>query len=107
MKVLSMLLCLFSMLVAATPDKTIERSLRARLARSKMAADRLSFTVNQGVVEWSGQVKISQRKGAATRMAKAAGATRVVNNISVNGADDPKAAAQPNPRKVTVHIPPR
>lgn len=72
-------------MAAAAPDPVIEKSLKARLQRSKMKSDGLTFLVKDGVVEWNGEVAIPQRKGAATRMAKAAGAVRVVNRIRVKG----------------------
>ena len=34
---------------------------------------------------WTGSTTVMQHKGAATRMAKAAGAIQVVNNIKVSG----------------------
>ncbi len=103
MRALLLFLFLFPLL-AAPPDSAIERSLRARLARSKMAKDGLSFTVRQGVVEWHGSVSIPQRKGAATRMAKAAGASKVVNRIRIPAPASPVPAA---PRQVHVQMPPR
>lgn len=72
-------------MAAAAPDAAIEKSLKARLGRSKMRGDGLVFVVKDGVVEWTGAVTVPQRKGAATRMAKAAGAVRVVNRIQVRG----------------------
>lgn len=72
-------------MAAAAPDAAIEKSLKARLSRSKLKQDGLTFVVKDGVVEWTGEVGVPQRKGTATRMAKAAGATRVVNRIRVRG----------------------
>jgi osmotically-inducible protein OsmY len=71
-------------MAALTPDAAIEKSLKARLSRSKLKQDGLSFAVKNGVVEWQGEVGVPQRKGAATRMAKAAGAAKVVNRIRIN-----------------------
>jgi osmotically-inducible protein OsmY len=71
-------------MAALTPDAAIERSLKARLSRSKLKQDGLSFAVKNGVVEWQGEVGVPQRKGAATRMAKAAGAAKVINRIRIN-----------------------
>jgi hypothetical protein len=73
----------FFLMAAAAPDAAIEKSLKARLMRSKLKQDGLTFVVKDGVVEWKGEVGVPQRKGTATRMAKAAGATRVVNGIVV------------------------
>ena len=43
---------------------------------------------------WEGSTSIVQHKGAATRMAKTAGAKRVINNIKVS--EDAKAKAAGN-----------
>jgi len=74
------------------------------MARSRLKSDGLTFQVKDGVVEWSGAVGVPQRKGAATRMAKSAGATRVVNRIVAKGSAR-RAAPKPLPRTVTVKIP--
>lgn len=95
-------------LAAAVPDAAIERSLKARVQRSKLKQDGLSFAVKNGIVEWQGQVAIPQRKGAATRMAKAAGAAQVRNLIRVLPRSAHTAApARPSPRIVTVSKAPR
>lgn len=79
---------------AATPtDARIEATLRAKLAKSKIGKDGFRFHVQRGVVTWEGATSVVQHKGSATRMAKAAGATRVVNNIQVSAAAKAKAAA--------------
>jgi osmotically-inducible protein OsmY len=85
---------------AALTDAQIERALKARLGRSKLAADKLEFAVHGGVVEWNGTVRVPQRKGAATRMAKSAGAAKVVNRIKI-------AAPVTLPRQVQVFVPRR
>jgi osmotically-inducible protein OsmY len=102
MRFLAFLALAAALLLAASPDASIERSLRARLSRSKLAADKLHFAVKDGVVEWQGRVSVPQRKGAATRMAKAAGAARVVNRITI-APSSPTGA----PRKLSVVIPRR
>lgn len=83
-------------------DKAIEADLRQRLKRSKLSLDGVGFSVKDGVVTWTGTVKVPQRKGAATRIAKSAGASRVVNQLrisqSVGGSPSPK----PAPREVQV-----
>lgn len=101
--VLLVLLCLSSW-GASQQDALIAAKLKQKLAHSKLKADGLQFRVDNGVVEWSGAVKIPQRKGAATRIAKSAGAKRVVNRIVVQGGEA-GAKAQAQPRKVTVQIP--
>jgi hypothetical protein len=74
-------------------DSAIEQSIHTRLARSKIAADKFQFKVQGGVVTIEGRTDIIQRKGAATRMARAAGATRVVNKIVISAEARQKAAA--------------
>ncbi len=72
---------------AATPgDAQIEATIRTKLAKSKIGKDGFKFHVQRGVVTWEGTTNVMQHKGSATRMARAAGAVQVVNNIHVNGA---------------------
>ncbi|MBV9760823.1 MAG: BON domain-containing protein [Acidobacteriaceae bacterium] len=71
----------------ATPtDSQIEATIRTKLAKSKIGKDGFKFHVQRGVVTWEGTTNVMQHKGSATRMAHAAGAAQVVNNIHVNGA---------------------
>ena len=70
----------------ATPtDSQIDATIRAKLAKSKIGKDGFKFHVQRGVVTWEGTTNVMQHKGSATRMARAAGALQVVNNIHVNG----------------------
>lgn len=78
---------------AAPTDAQLEKEIRARLARSKMAADGFQVRVQGGVATWEGKTSVVQRKGAATRMAKSAGARAVVNKIQVDEAARQKSAA--------------
>jgi osmotically-inducible protein OsmY len=73
-------------------DRRIEAAIRTKLAKSKIGEDGFIFRVHDGVVTWEGSTAVAQHKGAATRMAKTAGAVAVVNNIRVNGADTPGAS---------------
>jgi BON domain-containing protein len=75
-------------------DKEIEEAIRAKLAKSKIGKDGFTVRVQGGVAYWDGATGIVQHKGSATRMAKTAGAKRVVNNIKVS--DDAKQAAAGN-----------
>ena len=85
----------------ATPsDAEIEASIRTKLAKSKIGKDGFRFHVQRGVVTWEGTTNVMQHKGSATRMAKAAGATRVINNIQVSAAA--KAKANSNLKKAYV-----
>jgi len=91
-------------------DAAIQARLKAKLAHSKLSGDGLRFEVRQGTVEWDGVVPVAQHKGAATRMAKMAGAARVVNRIRVTGGKARRAetnVARPAPREVTVQVPKR
>ncbi len=73
-------------------DAALEAAIRERFARSKAAADGFTVRVQGGVATLEGKTSVPQRKGAATRMAKAAGAKRVVNNIQVADSARQKAA---------------
>jgi hypothetical protein len=75
----------------AEQDKRIETEIRAKLAKSKIGADGFTVRVQGGVAYWEGSTTVVQHKGSATRMAKAAGAKRVVNNIKVADAASAKA----------------
>jgi osmotically-inducible protein OsmY len=78
---------------AQSSDTAIEQSIHTRLAKSKIAADKFQFKVQGGVVTIEGKTNVIQRKGAATRMARAAGATTVVNKIIISEEARQKAAA--------------
>src|SRR5580658_8710699 len=66
-------------------DAEIEATIRAKLAKSKIGKDGFQVHVKDRVATWTGGTAVMQHKGAATRMAKAAGAIQVVNNIKVSG----------------------
>ena len=72
-------------------DAQIEQAIRIKLAKSKMSADHFTVSVVKGVAIIEGSTGVMQHKGAMTRMAKAAGATSVRNNIRIS--DDAKAKA--------------
>jgi osmotically-inducible protein OsmY len=78
--------------VVKLPDAAIEQMIRTKLAKSKIGADKFTVKVQGGVAYWSGKTDVIQHKGAATRMAKAAGAVAVVNNIQISEAARQKAA---------------
>jgi hypothetical protein len=75
---------------AQLSDTQIEKDIRARLARSKMAADNFTVRVQGGIATWEGKTDVIQRKGAA----RSAGAKAVVNNIKVSEAARRQASAQ-------------
>jgi hypothetical protein len=77
---------------SAQQDKEMEAAIRAKLAKSKIGKDGFTVRVQGGAAYWEGSTNILQHKGAATRMAKSAGATRVINNIKVSDAAKQAAA---------------
>jgi hypothetical protein len=81
-------------------DAQIETTIRGKLAKSKIGRDGFRFRVQRGVVTWEGTTNVMQHKGSATRMARAAGAVQVINNIQVSAAAKAKAAG--NLHKATV-----
>ena len=76
---------------SAQEDKAIEAAIRAKLDKSKIGKDGFKVHVQGGVATWEGKTNVVQHKGAATRMAKTAGAKAVVNNIEVSDAAKQKA----------------
>jgi hypothetical protein len=77
---------------ASKSDADIERTFREKLAKSKLANDKIQIRVQGGVATIEGKTDVVQRKGAATRMAKSAGARQVVNKIEVSDAAKEKSA---------------
>jgi hypothetical protein len=74
---------------AVKSDSEIQQTIETKLAKSKIGKDRLRFQVSHGVVTWEGVTNVMQHKGSATRMARTAGAVKVVNNIKVTGSGTP------------------
>lgn len=85
-------------------DAEIEATIKAKLAKSKIGKDGFQVHVKDGVATWTGTTAVMQHKGAATRMAKAAGAIHVVNNIKVSDDAKPGSSGGANgqPRHVQV-----
>jgi hypothetical protein len=79
--------------VKASVDVELENAIRQRFARSKSAEDKFTVRVQGGVATIEGKTAVLQRKGAATRMAKSAGAKQVVNKILVEDSARQKAAS--------------
>jgi osmotically-inducible protein OsmY len=87
---------LLSLSLSAQParsDIQIEAQIKTKLAKSLIGKDGFTFRVKDGVVYWEGSTTVPQHKGSATRMAKSAGAKRVVNQIRVAGAKTPGKSA--------------
>ncbi len=77
------------------PDAQIERNIRARLAKSKMAAtEHFTVTVHDGVAVLEGKSNVIQHKGVATRLAKLGGAIAVQNHIQISDEARAKALAR-------------
>lgn len=72
-------------------DREIQQKIQGKLAKSKLAADHFTVSVSHGVATIEGNTDVAQHKGVMTRMAKAAGATAVSNNIRVSAAGKAKA----------------
>jgi len=77
----------------ALQDKETEAVIRTKLAKSKIGKDGFTVRVQGGIAYWDGSTNVVQHKGAATRMAKTAGAKKVVNNIKVSDAAKETASA--------------
>jgi len=73
-------------------DAALENAIRQRFAGSKCAEDKFAVRVQGGVATIEGKTNVVQRKAAATRMAKAAGAKQVVNKVEVSEAARDKAS---------------
>jgi BON domain len=85
-------------------DAEIEATIKAKLAKSKIGQEGFQVHVKDRVATWTGTTSVMQHKGAATRMAKSAGAIQVTNNIKISS--DAAAKAKGNltgqPRHVQV-----
>jgi len=77
---------------ARIPDKELEKAIQARFSRSKIGANHFTVHVQGGVATLAGNTDVVQHKGTATRLAKTAGATAVVNQIQVSEAARQRAA---------------
>ncbi|MGO4883270.1 MAG: BON domain-containing protein [Bryobacteraceae bacterium] len=77
---------------AAMPDAQIEKAIRARFSASKISTHHFQVHVQGGVATIEGQTDVLQHKGTATRLAKSAGAIKVVNKVAVSQAARDKAA---------------
>jgi len=76
------------------PDAQIERTIRAKFAKSKINAEHFTVSVENGVATIEGKTNVIQHKGVASRLAKTGGAVAVRNHIQVSDAAKAKAAAK-------------
>lgn len=75
-------------------DADIQSDIQKRLAAApKLKSENISVAVSGGIATFTGTVNNSGSKGGVSSLAKAAGAKKVVNNITVQAA--PKAAKKP------------
>ena len=72
-------------------DAEIEATIKAKLAKSKIGQEAFQVHVKDRVATWTGTTSVMQHKGAATRMAKSAGAIQVTNNIKISSEAAAKA----------------
>jgi len=72
-------------------DAQLESVIRAKFAKSK-SANTFKVHVQGGVATIEGQTDVVQHKGAATHMAKTAGAVAVNNKVQISDAAKQKAA---------------
>jgi uncharacterized protein YqgV (UPF0045/DUF77 family) len=77
-------------------DAEIQARIQAKLANSKIGKNGFKFTTSGGVTTIEGKANVIQHKGAATRMAKTAGARAVVNKIQISEAARAAAKAKLN-----------
>ncbi|MBL8237310.1 MAG: BON domain-containing protein [Bryobacterales bacterium] len=75
-------------------DAQIQANIQTRLSKSKIGKNGFKFTTANGITTIEGKANVIQHKGAATRMAKAAGARAVVNKIEISEAAKNAARAK-------------
>jgi osmotically-inducible protein OsmY len=78
---------------SAQTDVQIEKAIRERFADSKIAEEKFEVHVQGGRATLTGKTNVLQHKGVATRLARAQGATEVINNIEPSEEARQKAAA--------------
>jgi hypothetical protein len=78
---------------SASNDAETEKAIRARFAASKISKNKFEVHVQGGVATITGKTDVVQHKGTATRLAKSAGASQVVNHVEVSDAAKEKAAS--------------
>lgn len=89
----------------AIPDAELQQRIQEKFAKSKAGGGKFTVKVSNGVAYLSGRADVVQHKGAATRMAKASGARKVVNNITLSEAAKQRASRdlhQPKARRAHV-----
>lgn len=83
---------------APTSDADIQKCITDKLAKSeKLSTQGLSATVSNGEATLTGTAKNAGSKGAATKMAKSCGASKVTNNITSPPVAKPKKSEDAKP----------
>ena len=75
-------------------DAQIERTIKAKFARSKINVEHFTVSVQNGIATVEGKTNVIQHKGVATRLAKTGGALAVQNHIQISEEARAKAAAK-------------
>lgn len=65
-------------------DEALERAIAQRFAKSAIAPNGFAVSVSGGVATLRGTAQVAQHKGVATRLARAAGAKHVRNQIELS-----------------------
>ena len=78
---------------SASSDVELEKNIRARFARSKISTNNFQVRVQGGVATITGRTGVLQHKGTATRLARNAGAVKVINQVEVSEAAKQRASA--------------
>ena len=79
---------------AKVPDAQIERTIRAKFAKSKINVEHFTVSVKDGIATIDGKTNVIQHKGVATRLARTGGAMAVQNHIQISDEAKAKAAAK-------------
>lgn len=78
---------------AAPSGIELENAIRGRFAKSKIASDGFQVRVQGRTATIEGHTDVIQHKGVATRLARSAGASQVVNRIQISESARRKASA--------------
>lgn len=65
-------------------DEALERAITQRFAKSAIAPNGFAVSVSDGIATLRGTAQVAQHKGVATRLARAAGAKQVRNQIELS-----------------------
>ncbi|MCC7153729.1 MAG: BON domain-containing protein [Bryobacterales bacterium] len=84
---------------AAAADQTIVQRIQKSFAQSKLRDEHFIVKLEGEAVILEGRTRISQHKGTATRLAKNAGASNVINRIEVQSGEK----STPMRRAIVLH----